>query len=1179
MASTRAAERHLFRFLLILMLWCCPANCAVPPLLDQRFLLPYTPGPSSLLENECYKTHHCKITPTSTMFLRDSNISAQYEALVVIAERPKVPSIGISAFDIKHGKSWQLLDSYPVHDLLCSPLKGWYDSPFSTLALSPSRRELFLYFAVESSSARSCHSLFMWMDGQLSTISMQDNGFVPHHYNSMTTIRFPGDSATGTYYLVSFGGATCRPTLSVDYQPCSKYSNQIWMMKFLNGTHSAGQWEHVSVHNESNSSIPVPRIGMSIFTSGSSLLLYGGITINKKNYNVPLCDFWKFDFQIGQWENIGKWQLDCNQRDQDHSENRIISSQVAFQEDTMMMLLVSGQILVACDMTGLKVACSRAPNDHSVPYPFWSFTALSSNSQTTYIFSSDKVDMCTVQLRYVLSHGSIVRRRVLKRELLSESLPHQFPGGTDCLSPPPIAVHSVSPNFPVSYLFFGGFCFDARLLSNGWKLRLQDNVDIIMPVWILNIETASGIGYYTKRQFPSGPRASDRVGHTVISLSPSVCVMYGGKSYQRSSAFPFVHCFYTQSFIWISRNPGGRVKPCVVANHIAFKHNSTAFIVHGGICASGVIGELWLFTFSNLTSCTGSWTNISDRVVGGVLPRLFSHTAVKSDNFVVLFGGKWGWSEFANNSLILLHVVDDVSKVQMTLLPVLPSLIPRYHHSLSFHTNNSLLVLGGRGYFDHEYITTAQLISLEMANSTHVSRATTAKFFSHGRLSYHHVVNGLVFSGLSQSPSRDSLFLAIPPGKCPRGYGKTFSSADCSPCPVGSYSSILTTYCKSCPKFSTTNSSGATACYVQSPCAEQFCHNHGVCFESPYDPSRHDERPSAYCKCSSGYLPHDNCRMPVVYLMLLAVVLFVLLVVFSALGLRKYLMKDRDLEKKEIELQQKHRDWRVAQKKVDQLNTGTRIQWSDLQIKKTLAKGRFSRVYLAELSDMNVVVKRFPSYFIPSSPCDEFVQEAETLRSMRHPNIVFFLGAGKDPKSGRPFLVTEYLRRGSLYDVLHDDDCDISHPDVIRFALDAAKGMRYLHGSNPPRVHRDLKSPNLLVSDKWVVKVGDLETARFLAILDVQQEQTTSQPLQAEIQVSSFSVQPVTAIDQLSSGKESESLSTPLLTHASTVHGETYKRYSQEDAACMTSGIGTNRWRSPESLTMSTYNETSDIYR
>ena len=86
---------------------------------------------------------------------------------------------------------------------------------------------------------------------------------------------------------------------------------------------------------------------------------------------------------------------------------------------------------------------------------------------------------------------------------------------------------------------------------------------------------------------------------------------------------------------------------------------------------------------------------------------------------------------------------------------------------------------------------------------------------------------------------------------------------------------------------------------------------------------------------------------------------------------------------------------------------------------------------------------------------------------MRHPNIVHFLGAGTW-KDGSPFLVTELLQRGSLQHVLGSSP-QIEWLAKLRFALDAATGMAFLHGLGV--VHRDLKSGNLLVTNNFRVKV------------------------------------------------------------------------------------------------------------
>ena len=50
----------------------------------------------------------------------------------------------------------------------------------------------------------------------------------------------------------------------------------------------------------------------------------------------------------------------------------------------------------------------------------------------------------------------------------------------------------------------------------------------------------------------------------------------------------------------------------------------------------------------------------------------------------------------------------------------------------------------------------------------------------------------------------------------------------------------------------------------------------------------------------------------------------------------------------------------------------------------------------------------------------------------------------------------------------------------LRLALDAAKGMHYLHTRQPPVIHRDLKSANLLVDKHWQAKVADFNLSRVM---------------------------------------------------------------------------------------------------
>jgi len=150
------------------------------------------------------------------------------------------------------------------------------------------------------------------------------------------------------------------------------------------------------------------------------------------------------------------------------------------------------------------------------------------------------------------------------------------------------------------------------------------------------------------------------------------------------------------------------------------------------------------------------------------------------------------------------------------------------------------------------------------------------------------------------------------------------------------------------------------------------------------------------------------------------------------------------------------------------------LNYDDLDIKEEIGMGSFGAVYRGEYRGTEVAVKHLKDDLKEDS-LFEFLQEISMMCELRHPNVLLFMGACTKP----PCIVTEYMPRGSLYDVLHDDNIVLDWMLIQTMALDAAQGMDFLHSANPPILHGDFKSLNLLVDKKWNLKVGDFGLTRL----------------------------------------------------------------------------------------------------
>ncbi|XP_020682291.1 probable serine/threonine-protein kinase DDB_G0282963 isoform X2 [Dendrobium catenatum] len=153
------------------------------------------------------------------------------------------------------------------------------------------------------------------------------------------------------------------------------------------------------------------------------------------------------------------------------------------------------------------------------------------------------------------------------------------------------------------------------------------------------------------------------------------------------------------------------------------------------------------------------------------------------------------------------------------------------------------------------------------------------------------------------------------------------------------------------------------------------------------------------------------------------------------------------------------------------------ILWEDLTIGEQIGQGSCGTVYHALWYGSDVAVKVFSKQEYSDELIFSFRQEVSLMKKLRHPNILLFMGAVLSPE--RLCIVTEFLPRGSLFRLLQRNAAKLDWRRRAHMALDIARGMNYLHHCNPPIIHRDLKSSNLLVDKNWTVKVGDFGLSRL----------------------------------------------------------------------------------------------------
>ncbi|KAG8643439.1 receptor-like kinase LIP2 [Manihot esculenta] len=146
---------------------------------------------------------------------------------------------------------------------------------------------------------------------------------------------------------------------------------------------------------------------------------------------------------------------------------------------------------------------------------------------------------------------------------------------------------------------------------------------------------------------------------------------------------------------------------------------------------------------------------------------------------------------------------------------------------------------------------------------------------------------------------------------------------------------------------------------------------------------------------------------------------------------------------------------------------------------KLLGEGGFGQVYMGSVDGQSLAIKKLKNHRDLQSQ-GKLQDEIIVVSSVRHKNLVELVGycvEGADK-----LLVLKYFPNKSLGYQLHECEENLDWETRMDIAKGSARGLEYLHEHcDPPVIHLDIKSDNILLDDDFKPKVADFGLARFFS--------------------------------------------------------------------------------------------------
>ena len=165
------------------------------------------------------------------------------------------------------------------------------------------------------------------------------------------------------------------------------------------------------------------------------------------------------------------------------------------------------------------------------------------------------------------------------------------------------------------------------------------------------------------------------------------------------------------------------------------------------------------------------------------------------------------------------------------------------------------------------------------------------------------------------------------------------------------------------------------------------------------------------------------------------------------------------------------------------------IPSSDIKIGKQIGIGGTSEVYKGIYRGLEVAVKKLRIMDVKDEKIKEFKREVSSLTLIKSSHLILFMGAIAE--NDNIAIITEYCKGGNLFKLLENHSIILPWELRVKILYQIAVGMNFLHTNKPPIIHRDLKSLNILltnkiekITDTTDIKISDFGLSKIIQKID-----------------------------------------------------------------------------------------------